>query len=83
VVNRIRNGKTRIGEVKTGEIMPSEIRTGCRFRYFLLALLALWLAPLQAADVSVKLDRNSIVEGETVTLSHCPADAGAGATAQR
>jgi hypothetical protein len=60
--------KTRIGEVKTNEIMSSEIRTGSRLGYFLPALLVLWFAPLQAADVSVKLDRNSIVEGETVTL---------------
>ena len=53
--------------------MVKQIKIGDRFKFFLpglltLVLLSLWLVPLQAADVSVKLDRNSIVEGETVTL---------------
>ena len=49
--------------------MNAEIRTGRKFKYFLPGLVSLlWLVPLQAADVSVKLDRDRIIEGETVTL---------------
>ena len=49
--------------------MTAEIRIGRKFKYFLPGLVSLlWLVPLQAADVSVKLDRDRIIEGETVTL---------------
>jgi len=58
VVNEMKNGK---------------IKTGKRFTCLLPGLAAsvllwLWVMPLQAAEVSAKLDRNRIVEGETVTL---------------
>jgi len=43
-------------------------RSICFHLDLVVALLWLWVTPIQAAEVSVKLDRNSIVEGETVTL---------------
>ena len=57
-----------VNEMKNGKI-----KTGKRFTCLLPGLAAsvllwLWVMPLQAAEVSAKLDRNRIVEGETVTL---------------
>jgi hypothetical protein len=73
VVNDIKTDESKIAGIKTGEIKAGEISTGKKCKFFLpglltLTLLLLSLEPLQAADVSAKLDRNSIVEGETVTL---------------
>jgi hypothetical protein len=59
------------GEIKADRIRTSQTRTGKWFDVFLPRLVALALllpVPLQAADVSVELDRGRIVEGETVTL---------------
>ncbi|MEE8339908.1 MAG: BatD family protein [Xanthomonadales bacterium] len=57
------NGKIKTGETKTGKrftcLLPGLV---------VFVLLWLWVVPLQAAQVSAKLDRNRIVEGETVTL---------------
>jgi hypothetical protein len=60
-------------EIKNGKIKTGEIMTGKRFTCLLPGLVAsvlmwLWVMPLHAAEVSAKLDRNRIVEGETVTL---------------
>ena len=73
MVNDIKTDESKIAGIKTGEIKTGEISTGKKCKFFLpglltLTLLLLSLEPLQAADVSAKLDRNSIVEGETVTL---------------
>jgi hypothetical protein len=71
VVNDIKTDEIKIARIRTGEIKAGALRKGTRFIFILpglLTLLLLWLVPLQAADVSAKLDRNSIVEGETVTL---------------
>lgn len=63
MVNKVRNGKIKTGEKKTGKWF-----TGLLPGLVAFVLLGLWVMPLQAAQVSAKLDRTNIVEGETVTL---------------
>ncbi len=53
--------------------MVKEIKIANRFTCVLPGLVAsllmwLWVMPLQAAEVSARLDRNRIIEGETITL---------------
>jgi len=63
VVNKMENGKIKTGETKTGK------RVTCLLPGLVVfILLWLWVVPLQAAQVSAKVDRDRIVEGETVTL---------------
>ncbi len=54
MVNKIKSGKT------SGSFLPGLLT---------LLLSLLWVLPLQAADVSATLDRNSIIQGETLTLT--------------
>ncbi len=52
--------------------MVNKIKSGNNFGYFLSGLLVLsllWVLPLQAAGVSATLDRNRIIQGETLTLT--------------
>ena len=53
--------------------MVIKIRIAKRFTCLLPGLVAsflmwLWVMPLHAAEVSAKLDRNRVIEGETITL---------------